>query len=183
MRSQAYLPLRATLLAGHAAGPVDSQALFLSRRARRLGDREGAPQVDGVSLSLASVASHPMPCATVSPRTSWAKAPIFAPSRSCSAMPACAPTQRYAQVDIDHLMAVYDRSHPRAPAENAVTRGSNGDGRIRHSSASLGAMRPRFRWNPQRFPKPSRDGARPAKPAGSHATIPLHDGLGRAPQR
>jgi integrase/recombinase XerC len=23
-------------------------------------------------------------------------------------------TQRYAQVDIDHLMAVYDRAHPRA---------------------------------------------------------------------
>jgi len=34
---QAYLPLRAAVLAGHAAGPVDSQALFLSRRGRRPG--------------------------------------------------------------------------------------------------------------------------------------------------
>ena len=28
-------------------------------------------------------------------------------------------TQRYAQVDVDHLMAVYDRAHPRATLASA----------------------------------------------------------------
>jgi integrase/recombinase XerC len=113
---EGYVLLRAALLGAAARPAPAAHALFVTRRGRRLGPRQARRLLARreTATGVKQVSPHAL-------RHSFATHLLGegANLRAIQEMLGHASlrtTQRYAQVDIDHLMAVYDAAHPRATA-------------------------------------------------------------------
>jgi integrase/recombinase XerC len=114
-----YVPLRARLLAAAPTGRAAIEAIFLGTRGQRLDPRQARRQLVRrvIGSGVRRISPHAL-------RHSFATHLLGegADLRAIQEMLGHASlrtTQRYAQVDVDHLMAVYDRAHPRATLASA----------------------------------------------------------------
>lgn len=113
---QAYFPQRAQLLTGLKSGrPEDRQAVFLNSRGGRLTVRS-VERLVGMYARRAGITARVTPHAL---RHSFAThlLEMGADLRSVQELlghVSLSTTQRYTHLNMDHLMDVYDRAHPKA---------------------------------------------------------------------
>jgi integrase/recombinase XerC len=118
---RAYLPLRAQLLAETPPGAART-AIFLGHRGGRLDPRQARRQLRARTIAAGTREASPHAL-----RHSFATHLLGegADLRAIQEMLGHASlrtTQRYAQVDVDHLMAVYDKAHPHATLPARATK-------------------------------------------------------------